>query len=160
MFHLCVVGNWAVRRGLSLSESDSRLVCSKVTLAAHVGSCMLPSGRDGDTVYVVKRCRSSQFGWRCRVLCTLCPRAVHVVYVCVRGPSESRRVTVNHRVVWHIVLTFAVLDVCFLCVFMAVVAVCCETLATRLYLGSFGFWQLARRHVCLSLSSWVCFCHC
>ena len=82
---------------------------------------------------------------------------MHVVYVCVRGPSESRRITVNHRVVWHIVLTFALLDVCFLCVFMAVVAVCCETLATRLYLKIGSRFGSLRVGMCvLSLCSLVC----
>ena len=58
VFQSCVVGTWAVWRGLSLSESDGRLECSKVTLASHVGSCTLPSGamvqRDGDSLYAVE----------------------------------------------------------------------------------------------------------
>ena len=54
----CVVGTWAVRRGLWLSDSDSRFVCSLVFLAAHVGSCVLPSEammaqRHGDSLYAV-----------------------------------------------------------------------------------------------------------
>ena len=63
-----------------------------------------------------------------RVLCALCPRAVHVVYV--SGPRESLALChthfswhthVDHRVVWHIIWHFALLDVYFVpfCVFMA-----------------------------------------
>ena len=57
MFRSCVVGIWAVRRGSPLSENDGLLACSMVNLAAHVGSCMFPSGatlqRHGDAVNTV-----------------------------------------------------------------------------------------------------------
>ena len=113
LFRSCVVGTWAVRRGLSLSESDSRLVCSKVTLAAHVGSCMLPSGRDGDRVYAVKTVSVVTFFWE------VMPCLMHTLpegracCLCVWSTRESLalcqihcscRITVNHRVVWHIIL--------------------------------------------------------
>ena len=62
-------------------------------LAAHVGSCVLPSEammvqRHGDSLYAVKTVSVFTVYWDdARVLCTLCPRAVHVVYV--SGPRES-----------------------------------------------------------------------
>ena len=44
-------------RGSPLSESDGFLACSMANLAAHVGSCVFPSGatlqRHGDTVNTV-----------------------------------------------------------------------------------------------------------
>ena len=56
---------------------------------------------------------------------------------------------VDHRVVWHIILTFR----CSMCAlfplrFHGFGAMHCETLATRLYSKSFGVLQLARRRVC------------
>ena len=95
--------------------------------------------RDGDSLFAVKTVSEfTVYGWMMPLSCAHCARGLCMLCmcVCVRGPSESLamcqihcscRITVNHRVVWHIVLTFALLDVCFLCVFMVVVAVCCET---------------------------------
>ena len=58
LFRSCVVGTWAVKLGLWLCESDSRLVCSMVNSAPIVGTCMLPSGamvqHHGDSVKTVK----------------------------------------------------------------------------------------------------------
>ena len=58
LFRSCVVGTWAVKRGLWLCDGGSRLVCSMVNSAALVGSCMLPSGsmvqHHGDSVKTVK----------------------------------------------------------------------------------------------------------
>ena len=48
---------------------------------------------------------------------------------------------------------------CFLRVFM-IFAMCCEFLATRLYLESFDVRQFARRHVCFCHFLVGCFCQC
>ena len=99
---------------------------------------------------------------------------MHVV--CVSGPRQSfafchmhfsRRTNVDHRVVCHIILHL----LCSMCTlfplhFHGFGAVHCETLATKLYLKSFGVLQLARRHVCFAtfklgvfLSMVICACH-
>ena len=172
VFRWCVVGTWAVRRGLWLRASDSRLAWLTVTLAAHVVSCMLPSGamvqRHGDSVYAVKKGVGvhRELGW-CRVLCTLCPRAVHVVYV--SGPRESLafchmhfswRIHVDRRVVWHIILAFALLDV-FLVPF-SFWRLRCSALWNIghevVFLNRVAFCSLRVGMCVLSLSCWVCFC--
>ena len=66
-----------------MSESDSRLLGTKLNLAAHVGSCMLPSGRDGDTVYVVKTVSVFTVYLDDALSCAHCARGLCMLCMCV-----------------------------------------------------------------------------
>ena len=129
VFRSCAVGTWAVRRGSPLSENDGRLPCSMVNLAAHVGSCILPSGatpqRHGVSVYTVKTLSVLRVYEDDPVFYVHCARGP-----CMFGPRGSLTLCrmhfcwhthVDHRVVWHIISTLC-FSMCGLVSFCALTA--------------------------------------
>ena len=107
----------------------------------------------------LKRCRCSQCIGMMPVSYVHCARGQCLLFVCLVHVGVWRCVIcafswhshVDHRVVWHIILTLRCsMRTLFPLRFHDFRAIHCETLATRLYLKSCGVLHPARRHVCFA----------
>ena len=144
-------------------------MCSMVNSAAIVRSCMFPSGamvlHHGDSVKTVKMVsvvtvflrmmpclmHTVPEGRAC-CLCVWSTRELGVVYSC--------HTIVNHRVVWHIILTLR----CSMRVFSAFSWLSLQCVVKHWPRGCIwnrlAFGSLRVGMCVLSLCSWVCLCHC